>query len=99
MVGRLQRTLECHQLTTIGSLAAAGLGVSAVPALCARQMQQLGARCIPLREPAIERRVGIIMHPGFRIVRRGESDARRCDRRNGSAPSESIQSIMIGTER
>ncbi len=59
--------LECHQLTTIGSLVAAGLGVSAVPALCARQIKQLGAKCIPLREPAIERRVGIIMHPGFEL--------------------------------
>jgi len=53
--------MECHQLSTVGGLVAAGLGVSAVPALCARQMKLLGARCVPLHEPTIERGVGLIM--------------------------------------
>ncbi|WP_211284147.1 LysR substrate-binding domain-containing protein [Oceanimonas doudoroffii] len=38
----------------------AGLGVSAVPALCIEQMHELGARCVPLHDPVIERQVGIL---------------------------------------
>jgi len=53
-------SLECHQLATVGALVAAGLGVSAVPNLCARQMRLLGVRCVPLRGPTIERSVGIV---------------------------------------
>ncbi|NKF23220.1 LysR family transcriptional regulator [Solimonas marina] len=51
---------ECHQLATVGQMVAAGLGVSAVPALCARQMSALGAQCLPLTAPIIERSVGLI---------------------------------------
>ena len=53
-------SLECHQLATVGALVAAGLGVSAVPNLCSRQMRLLGVRCVPLRGPTIERSVGIV---------------------------------------
>jgi LysR family transcriptional regulator, carnitine catabolism transcriptional activator len=53
-------SMESHQLATVGALVAAGLGVSAVPALCARQMNLLGARCVPLHGPTIERGVGLI---------------------------------------
>lgn len=52
--------IESHQLATVGRMVACGLGVSAVPALCARQMHELGARCIALREPVIERNVGLL---------------------------------------
>lgn len=52
--------IESHQLATVGRMVACGLGVSAVPALCARQMHELGARCIALREPIIERHVGLL---------------------------------------
>ena len=51
---------ESHQLATVGRLVANGLGVSAVPALCIGQMQELGARCVPLVEPSVERRIGVI---------------------------------------
>ncbi|MNJ23154.1 LysR family transcriptional regulator [Pseudomonas alkylphenolica] len=57
--GKLAVAFESHQLSTIGRMVANGLGVSAVPALCIGQMQELGARCVPLVEPIIERRIGV----------------------------------------
>ncbi|WP_111642498.1 LysR family transcriptional regulator [Marinimicrobium alkaliphilum] len=57
---RWKVTLESHQLATIGSLVAAGLGVSVVPNLCQPQMTALGAVCKPLSDPAIQKPVGII---------------------------------------
>lgn len=51
---------ETHQLATIGRMVATGLGVGAVPALCIRQMQELGAHCRQLVDPEISRRVGIV---------------------------------------
>ncbi len=51
---------EAFQLTTVGAMVAAGLGVALVPALCSEQMHQLGAQCRPITGPGIERRVGII---------------------------------------
>ncbi|EKT4464884.1 LysR family transcriptional regulator [Pseudomonas putida] len=58
--GKLAVAFESHQLSTIGRMVANGLGVSAVPALCINQMQELGARCVPLVEPSVERRIGVI---------------------------------------
>ena len=52
--------MECHQLATVGNLVARGLGVSAVPALCRVQMTKLGARCLTLSSPMVERSVGLI---------------------------------------
>ncbi|MBA1228429.1 LysR family transcriptional regulator [Pseudomonas viridiflava] len=59
--GKLSVAFESHQLSTIGRMVASGLGVSAVPSLCVEQMQELGARCVPLVEPLIERRIGLMM--------------------------------------
>ncbi|CBG88312.1 LysR family transcriptional regulator [Citrobacter rodentium] len=56
----LKVALESHQLVTIGRLVANGLGGSAVPALCHRQMTELGAVCLALDGPVIERRVGVL---------------------------------------
>jgi LysR family carnitine catabolism transcriptional activator len=53
------RIFDAFQLTTVGSMVAAGVGVAVVPALCAEQMQNLGAVCRPLRGPGIEREVGL----------------------------------------
>ena len=50
---------EAFQLTTVGALVAAGMGVALVPALCAEQMTALGAVCRPLVGPVIERQVGV----------------------------------------
>ncbi len=58
--GKLAVAFESHQLSTVGRMVASGLGVSAVPALCINQMQELGARCVPLVEPTVERRIGVI---------------------------------------
>lgn len=58
--GKLAVAFESHQLSTVGRMVANGLGVSAVPALCINQMQELGARCIALVEPSVERRIGVI---------------------------------------
>jgi LysR family carnitine catabolism transcriptional activator len=52
--------MECHQLATVGNLVARGLGVSAVPALSRVQMTKLGARCLTLSSPLVERSVGLI---------------------------------------
>lgn len=51
---------ESHQLTTVGRMVSAGLGVSAMPALCIAQMKELGACCIPLTDPVIEKPIGIL---------------------------------------
>lgn len=51
---------ESHQLVTVGRMVACGLGVSAVPSLCIRQMQELGACCVALVEPVVERRIGLV---------------------------------------
>jgi len=58
--GRLAVAFESHQLATVGRMVAAGLGVSAVPALCKQQMEESGAHCLPLEEPRIERRIGLM---------------------------------------
>lgn len=57
---RLDVAYESHQLVTVGKMVASGLGASAVPALCIQQMRELGAVCVPLVAPTIERRVGIL---------------------------------------
>ena len=56
----LPAAFECHQLATVGRMVASGLGVSAVPSLCLAQMQELGAVCVPLDDPVIERDVGVL---------------------------------------
>ncbi|MGE4532203.1 LysR substrate-binding domain-containing protein [Halomonas sp.] len=58
---RLPTAFESHQLATVGRMVASGLGVSAVPSLCRRQMEELGARCLSLEGPVIERAVGILV--------------------------------------
>jgi len=50
---------DAFQLTTVGAMVAAGVGVALVPALCSEQMQSLGAVCRPISGPGIERQVGI----------------------------------------
>ena len=58
---RLQppQIFEAYQLTTVGAMVAAGLGVGLVPALCVGQMSGLGAVCRPISGPSIEREVGV----------------------------------------
>jgi LysR family carnitine catabolism transcriptional activator len=56
----LRVALECHQLVTVGQFVAAGLGVSAVPQLCERQMISLGARSLRLARPTVSRAIGLI---------------------------------------
>ncbi|MCP1615855.1 LysR family carnitine catabolism transcriptional activator [Pseudomonas sp. SLBN-26] len=58
--GHLPVAFESHQLVTVGRMVAQGLGVSAVPSLCIQQMEELGARCVPLDTPQVERRVGLL---------------------------------------
>ncbi len=57
---KLRVSFECHQLATVGRMVACGLGVSAVPALSIAQMEELGARCLPLAEPTVSRGIGIV---------------------------------------
>lgn len=57
---KLNVSMESHQLATVGRMVGSGLGVSIVPALCIHQMHELGARCIRLSSPVIERPIGII---------------------------------------
>ncbi|TWC34653.1 LysR family carnitine catabolism transcriptional activator [Pseudomonas sp. SJZ079] len=58
--GKLPVAFESHQLVTVGRMVAQGLGVSAVPSLCIQQMEELGARCVALNGPQVERRVGLL---------------------------------------
>jgi len=58
---------ESHQLATVGRMVASGLGVSAVPALCRDQMLELGAHCVALSDPVIEKPVGILTKPGHEL--------------------------------
>jgi len=65
--GRLPVAFESHQLVTVGRMVAEGLGVSAVPQLCRQQMEELGARCLPLGEPQVTRRVGLLHQAGRQL--------------------------------
>ncbi|TWC21003.1 MULTISPECIES: LysR family transcriptional regulator [unclassified Pseudomonas] len=64
---KLPVEFESHQLATVGRMVASGLGVSAVPALCIGQMHELGARCITLRDPVVERAIGVLTKPGHEL--------------------------------
>ncbi|MGO1270639.1 MAG: LysR substrate-binding domain-containing protein, partial [Pseudomonas helleri] len=64
---KLPVEFESHQLATVGRMVASGLGVSAVPALCVEQMRELGARCITLHEPIVERAMGVLTKPGHEL--------------------------------
>ena len=64
---KLPVEFESHQLATVGRMVASGLGGSAVPALCAEQMRELGAHCITLSDPVIERAIGILTKPGHEL--------------------------------
>ncbi len=77
--GKLSVAFESHQLTTVGRMVASGLGVSAVPSLCTAQMQELGARCVPLEGPRIERRIGLIRLADHKL----------------SAAAEALQAVLI----
>ncbi|WP_261840782.1 LysR family transcriptional regulator [Aliamphritea ceti] len=57
---QLSPEFESHQLVTIGRMVSAGLGVSAVPSVCIRQMQEMQVLCKPLQAPKISRPVGIL---------------------------------------
>ncbi|WP_194790713.1 LysR family transcriptional regulator [Pseudomonas sp. UFMG81] len=71
--GKLTVAFESHQLATVGRMVASGLGVSAVPALCIEQMQQLGARCVRLVEPTVERRIGVIALADHKLSRAAQA--------------------------
>ena len=58
--GKLSVAFESHQLVTVGRMVAEGLGVSAVPQLCQQQMEELGACCLPLSRPQVQRQVGVL---------------------------------------
>ena len=64
---KLPVDFESHQLATVGRMVACGLGVSVVPALCAEQMRELGACCITLHEPVVERAIGVLTKPGHEL--------------------------------
>ena len=76
--GRLPVALESHQLVTVGRMVAQGLGVSAVPSLCIQQMEELGACCIALRDPQIERRVGLLWLAGHTLSTAAQAWPTRC---------------------
>lgn len=57
---KLAIAFETHQLASIGSMIASGLGISIVPSLTINQMQSLGVECKPLTGTKISRNVGIL---------------------------------------
>lgn len=66
-VGQLPVAFESHQFTTIGRMVEQGLGVSVVPSICERQMQELGAHCIAMHSPVVEQRIGLIKRSGAEL--------------------------------
>ena len=79
--GKLSVAFESHQLSTVGRMVASGLGVSAVPSLCIEQMEELGARCVALDEPRIERRIGLMRLADHKL----------------SAAAQALQEVLIET--
>lgn len=71
--GKLPVAFESHQLVTVGRMVAEGLGVSAVPSLCQDQMETLGARCLPLDDPQISRRIGLLHLAGHQLSRAAQA--------------------------
>jgi len=74
--------LECHQLVTVGRMVALGMGVSAVPDICVGQMEELGACCLPLKDPVIKQRIGLL---------------RRADRHLSTA-AQALHDVVIQTK-
>src|SRR5690606_12861919 len=75
--GPLAVAFESHQLATIGRMVAQGLGVSLIPRLCAQQMEELGARCVPLGNPSVARRIGIVRLAGQELSAAAQALAQR----------------------
>lgn len=69
----LSPSLEAHQLVSIGSMVANGLGVSIVPSLCAPLFKQQGAVCITLHQPNISQKVGIVTRRRYALSAAGQS--------------------------
>lgn len=55
-----ERIYEANQLTTVGRMAAEGLGLCIVPGFCQQQMEQMGLQCKPLAGPVFKRQVVIL---------------------------------------
>ncbi|MCX2796324.1 LysR substrate-binding domain-containing protein [Microbulbifer thermotolerans] len=57
----VRRLCEANQLSTIGRLVKAGLGLSAVPSMCENQMTEYGLKCLPLSAPVVAQEVGALI--------------------------------------
>ncbi|GGO72548.1 LysR family transcriptional regulator [Bowmanella pacifica] len=57
---RINMVAEASQLSTVGQLVAAGLGVSVVPAICREDMLRRGLCCVPLQHQGPAKRIGVI---------------------------------------
>ena len=57
---RRKSSAKCNQLATVSGLVLAGIGVSALPALCLPVVIVAGAGWRPLDEPAVERPLGLV---------------------------------------
>lgn len=69
----LSPAFEAHQLTTVGRLVEAGLGVSIVPALCQQQMESMGAVCLPFSREGINRDIGILSRRGYPLTEQAQA--------------------------
>ncbi|PWV50143.1 LysR family transcriptional regulator [Nocardiopsis sp. L17-MgMaSL7] len=70
---RPERTIEAGNISTVGGLLSAGLGVAALPALSRILMSFADHVCLPLGAPAVERRVDVIVHGERRMGRAAEA--------------------------
>ncbi|WP_444910195.1 LysR substrate-binding domain-containing protein [Microbulbifer sp. TRSA005] len=75
-----QYICEANQLSTIGQLVRAGMGISAVPSLCEAQMREYGLICLPLTAPAVMQEVGALFK----------------SRGNLSAPASAFLELLTG---
>ncbi|MGH1486399.1 MAG: LysR family transcriptional regulator [Cellvibrionaceae bacterium] len=65
--------IESHQLSTIGRMVSLSLGVAAVPKSCSNQMKEMGAVCLPLKQPIVEKDVGIIYRRRYALSSAAEA--------------------------
>ena len=64
---RFATQIETQQLSSIGKMVAAGLGVSAIPKSSIKEMEQIGAVCLALKKPLVSQSLGIIQRNRYQL--------------------------------
>ena len=78
--GQLNIIAETGQLNSLGQLIAQGLGISVVPGLCRKQMENKGLVCLPFAQDEVNKRVGVISSSRTNLSVAAESLWHMCQR-------------------